>query len=34
MKIHTLTAALFATGSIFNVVHAGVLYIHNWRLFM
>lgn len=23
MKIHTLTAALFATGSIFNVVHAG-----------
>lgn len=23
MKIHTLTAALFSTGSIFNVVHAG-----------
>lgn len=23
MKINTLTAALFATGSIFNVVHAG-----------
>ncbi|MDA4854667.1 ferric siderophore receptor protein [Acinetobacter baumannii] len=23
MKIHTLTAAIFATGSIFNVVHAG-----------
>lgn len=34
MKIHTLTAALFITGSIFNVVHVGDTYIHKLRLFM
>ena len=34
MKIHTLTAALFITGSIFNVVHVGDTYMHKLRLFM
>lgn len=34
MKIKTLTAALFITVSIFNVVHVGDTYIHKLRLFM